>query len=84
MQIAEKIAEKLMEIDSENALFYSKNAVIYTGQLKELDAKFKSVVANSKRKTILFGDRFPFRYLADAYGLTYYAAFTGLLHRDRS
>lgn len=77
MQIAEKIAEKLMEIDSENALFYSKNAVIYTGQLKELDAKFKSVVANSKRKTILFGDRFPFRYLADAYGLTYYAAFTG-------
>ena len=77
MQIAEKIAEKLMEIDSENALFYSKNAVIYTGQLKELDAKFKSVMANSKRKTILFGDRFPFRYLADAYGLTYYAAFTG-------
>ena len=34
-------------------------------------------MANSKRKTILFGDRFPFRYLADAYGLTYYAAFTG-------
>ena len=29
------------------------------------------------RKTILFGDRFPFRYLADDYGLSYYAAFVG-------
>ncbi|MCQ2437790.1 MAG: metal ABC transporter substrate-binding protein, partial [Clostridia bacterium] len=27
--------------------------------------------------TVLFGDRFPFRYLTDDYGLTYYAAFVG-------
>ena len=26
---------------------------------------------------MLFADRFPFRYLADDYGLTYFAAFTG-------
>lgn len=77
IQIAEKIAEKLMEIDTENALFYSQNAMIYTDKLKELDAKFRDMAANSKRKTILFGDRFPFRYLADTYGLSYYAAFTG-------
>ena len=25
----------------------------------------------------MFGDRFPFRYLADDYGLKYYAAFSG-------
>ena len=25
----------------------------------------------------MFGDRFPFRYLADEYGLSYYAAFPG-------
>lgn len=35
------------------------------------------VVDSAKRKTILFGDRFPFRYFADEYGLSYYAAFTG-------
>ena len=29
------------------------------------------------RKTVLFGDRFPFRYLVDDYGLRYYAAFAG-------
>ena len=28
-------------------------------------------------QTVLFGDRFPFRYLADDYGLSYYAAFVG-------
>jgi zinc transport system substrate-binding protein len=28
-------------------------------------------------KTMLFGDRFPFRYLADDYGISYYAAFPG-------
>lgn len=75
--ITEKITEALMELDSENALFYSKNAMIYTDKLKELDTKFQNMIAQSKRKTILFGDRFPFRYLTDAYGLTYYAAFTG-------
>ena len=26
---------------------------------------------------MLFGDRFPFRYLVDDYGLSYYAAFAG-------
>ena len=29
------------------------------------------------RDTLLFGDRFPFRYMTDDYGLTYYAAFVG-------
>ena len=29
------------------------------------------------KKTILFGDRFPFRYLVDDYNLNYYAAFVG-------
>ena len=34
-------------------------------------------VDGAARKTVLFGDRFPFRYLADDYGLSYYAAFSG-------
>ena len=36
-----------------------------------------SAVDRAKFHTILFGDRFPFRDLADDYGLDYYAAFVG-------
>ena len=42
-----------------------------------LDVKYQEVTNNSARRTILFADRFPFRYLADDYSLTYYAAFVG-------
>ena len=30
-----------------------------------------------RSKTVLFGDRFPFLYLMEDYGLSYYAAFSG-------
>ncbi len=49
----------------------------YLSELKKLDEAFIEVVANGKRKTIIFGDRFPLRYFAAAYGLTYDAAFPG-------
>ena len=32
---------------------------------------------SAARSTIVVADRFPFRYLAEDYGLTYYAAFPG-------
>jgi zinc transport system substrate-binding protein len=71
------IADALCELDSANADYFRQNAVAYSAQLDELDASFKAVVDGAKRKTIIFGDRFPFRYLADAYGLVYFAAFPG-------
>ncbi len=77
IKIAEKITEAMSEADSENAAFYSENSAEYTKQLETLDAEFREIVKNSKRKTILFGDRFPFRYLAEEYGLEYHAAFSG-------
>ncbi|GBU27947.1 ABC transporter substrate-binding protein [Treponema sp. R8-4-B8] len=43
----------------------------------KIDAAFNDIIAGAKRKTIVFADRFPFRYFADAYGLTYFAAFPG-------
>lgn len=46
-------------------------------KLKDLDAKYQEVVEGASQKTLLFGDRFPFRYLVDDYGLSYYAAFVG-------
>ena len=42
-----------------------------------LDAKYEDVVDKSKNDTLVFGDRFPFRYLVDDYNLNYYAAFAG-------
>jgi len=75
--IVAAITEALCELDSANADFFRQNAAAYSAQLDELDVSFKTVVDGAKRKTIIFGDRFPFRYLADAYGLEYFAAFPG-------
>ena len=75
--IVQKISEALCEVDPENAATYQANTTAYLVELDELDARFQEVVDNAVRKTLVFGDRFPFRYFADAYGLTYYAAFPG-------
>jgi zinc transport system substrate-binding protein len=75
--IVNAITELLCGTDPANAAFYRQNAQAYTEQLDELDKQFQTVVNGSKRKTIVFGDRFPFRYFTDTYGLTYYAAFPG-------
>lgn len=77
IKIVEQIKEELCEIDPENASDYEENAEAYVEQLKELDQEFQDVVDHSKRKLMIFGDRFPFRYFAEAYGLDYYAAFSG-------
>jgi zinc transport system substrate-binding protein len=71
------IADALCERDGANTSFYQQNANSYIAKLNELDASFQAVVNNAKWKTIVFGDRFPFRYFADAYGLSYFAAFPG-------
>ena len=71
------IAEALSGIDPENAGLYQANAEGYGEKLQALDAQYAEMVNTAAYKTILFGDRFPFRYLADDYGLTYYAAFAG-------
>jgi zinc transport system substrate-binding protein len=71
------IARGLSEKDRVNAEFYSQNADAYTAKLDELDTAFRQVVSGAKRKVIVFGDRYPFRYFSDAYGLSYFAAFPG-------
>ncbi|MCD8329668.1 MAG: metal ABC transporter substrate-binding protein [Lachnospiraceae bacterium] len=71
------IAEAMAEIDPEQAELYAKNAVSYAEKLSALDASYQEVVDTSAQNTLLFGDRFPFRYLVDDYGLSYYAAFAG-------
>ncbi|MDR1586252.1 MAG: metal ABC transporter substrate-binding protein [Treponema sp.] len=76
-RIVQAITDALREIDGANADLYRRNAAGYLAALDELDGEFRAVVNNAKRKTLVFGDRFPFRYFADAYGLSYFAAFPG-------
>lgn len=71
------LAQTIQTLDIENAELYGKNAASYTAKLSALDKDFEKAVAQSKHKVVLFGDRFPFRYLADDYGIKYYAAFAG-------
>ena len=71
------IAKKLIKIDSENQTEIQKKANAFTEKLDALDKKYVEVVQNKKYDTVVFGDRFPFRYLVDDYGVKYFAAFSG-------
>lgn len=71
------ISEALQESDPARKDTYAANATAYAKKLSALDSQYRAAVDSGKYKTLLFGDRFPFRYLADDYGLDYYAAFPG-------
>ncbi|MCL2233114.1 MAG: metal ABC transporter substrate-binding protein, partial [Treponema sp.] len=75
--IVRALTEALSELDPGNAYYFRANAAAFITELQALDRAFADVVANAARTTVVFGDRFPFRYLTDTYGLTYFAAFTG-------
>ena len=84
------IADQLKKLDPSNKTEYEDNEAAYKEELTGLDKEYQDTVGHAKRKTLLFADRFPFRYLADDYGLKYYAAFKGcsaetqVLKRSRS
>ncbi|MCR4999567.1 MAG: metal ABC transporter substrate-binding protein [Lachnospiraceae bacterium] len=71
------IAEALCKVDAANAAQYEANSNAYQLKLDALDNEYASMASLAKRDTILFADRFPFRYLVDDYNLNYYAAFVG-------
>lgn len=71
------IESALETIDPANATVYRTNLDSYVGKLDLLDREYSDVVGGSSFRTLLFGDRFPFRYMVDDYGLDYYAAFIG-------
>lgn len=71
------IADQLCAIDPANTDAYTANAASYIEELNELDAEYSSAVEEADVNTLLFGDRFPFRYMTEDYGLDYYAAFVG-------
>ena len=71
------IGDSIKTIDPENADYYEGNISAYIKELNALDKEYADAVEAGKTRTLLFADRFPFRYLTDDYGLEYYAAFTG-------
>lgn len=80
MRITERIAEELSALDPVHEEEYLANRNAYLEELSALDRQFRDVTRRAARQghtLLLFGDRFPFRYLAREYGLDYYAAFPG-------
>ncbi|MBQ5995302.1 MAG: zinc ABC transporter substrate-binding protein [Clostridia bacterium] len=75
--LVKKIAEAIAGKDSANADSYLANADSYIKKLSALDGEYAAAVNGASKKVLLFGDRFPFRYMTDDYGLDYYAAFVG-------
>lgn len=71
------IRDSMSEIDPENKDVYSSNCTAYLEKLDDLDKEYEKAISSASVRTLLFADRFPFRYLTDDYGLTYYAAFSG-------
>jgi len=75
--LCEAIRDAFCSADPDNASAYTYNCAEYVQKLSVLDGRFSEVVNKAKRKTVVFAERFPFRYLFEDYGLTYFAAFPG-------
>lgn len=71
------IEEALATLDPDNADTYQSNLETYQKQLSTLDEGYREVTSKAPVRTLLFGDRFPFRYMTDEYDLDYFAAFVG-------
>ena len=71
------LCKALQAVDPACADAYQTSLNTYDAALAELEGRYAAAIGNASRKTLLFADRFPFRYLADDYGLDYYAAFVG-------
>ena len=77
IEIVKTISDALMLCDSQNADFYRENTDAYIAELQLLDSRFEDLFSNAQGKSIIVGDRFPFRYFAERYALSYFSAFPG-------
>lgn len=75
--ITRAIGERLAALDPEHADSYKAGAEDYALELEALDRDFAAFFESRADRTIVFGDRFPLLYFAEAYDLDYYAAFPG-------
>lgn len=82
--IIDAIQNKLSEIYPDERASFAQNSANYKTRLADLDRKFQSIVDNSSRRTLVFGDRFPLRYFVDDYNLEYFAAFPGCSEQNEA
>ena len=75
--IVQAISKQLISVDPDHKDLYTKNTQDYLSKLDQLHHQYKELTSKAKNKTLVFGDRFPFRYLTHDYGLKYFAAFSG-------
>ena len=76
-ETVEGMQESDHDHDHDHEEIYQSNAETYKEKLSVLDEEYQETVDSAKQKTLIFADRFPFRYLVDDYGMEYYAAFSG-------
>ncbi len=77
VKIIERICDEVSALSPESAETVRSNAESYINELNEIDGEIESCVKDAKRHTLIFADRFPFRYFTERYSLEYYAAFAG-------
>jgi zinc transport system substrate-binding protein len=75
--LVEALYGAIAAADPDHAETYRANTDAYLAQLDELDGQYQETRDTAEYDTLIFGDRFPFRYLVDDYQLNYYAAFKG-------
>ena len=76
-KISSQIGQAMILKDGVNKEYYRENLNGFLDELDSLDSEYENAVKKAENTTLIFGDRFPFRYLFDDYGLKYYAAFPG-------
>lgn len=77
IKIVKEINTVLNQLDEKDADKFDANAKQYISEIEDIDSQIRDIVKNAKRKTLVFGDRFPFKYFVEEYGLDYKAAFPG-------
>ena len=75
--LCERLCGMLCRLDGENASLYEVNTAEYITALERLDEQYRAAADEAQAETLLFADRFPFRYLAEDYDISYCAAFDG-------
>ncbi len=71
--IMEAIGEAVLKEDEG----FEADKDAYISELLDIDADIREIVDTAARDTVIFADRFPFRYFTEEYGLNYCAAFDG-------
>ena len=77
IEIVDGLLPELISLKPENKQLYTTNEQNYRAQLAALDQRYTETLKNKTFDTLIFADRFPFRYLCYDYGIKADAAFQG-------